>query len=206
MERRRVVRYICHSFRDRTERYSCHGSSKRAHGSKKVNMRHEGELCSISGDGGLHNKVKSSMISDIVVDRFGKPIVVPIERERGRRTVRIERSVRTYVVGHEFHRRCCMRKGESRFGWSAVSWRAVWKEKKGTRGDPWIVFEFQGGRRWTRQWQDCSNARQRGLTRRSRFQHLHTRTKKLQIAYSQKQLPAICPFPKGRKQRQRYNT
>lgn len=58
------------------------------------------------------------MISDTAADHFGELIVFPVEWERGWRAVRIERSVRAYVVGHKFHRRCCMKKGEPRFGGS----------------------------------------------------------------------------------------
>jgi hypothetical protein len=73
---------------------------------------------------GLHDNVESSMISDTVVDRFGELVVIPVEWERGWRVVGIERGVRAYVVGHEVHRRCFMKKG-SLVSRTALSWRGM---------------------------------------------------------------------------------
>ena len=53
---------------------------------------------------GLHDKVKPTTLADIQY-RFGELLVVPVERECRRGTVRIKRNVGAYVVRHEFYRR-----------------------------------------------------------------------------------------------------
>lgn len=52
---------------------------------------------------GLHDKVEPTALSDVLY-RLGQ-LLVPVERKGSRGTVRIERGVGTYVIGHEFHRR-----------------------------------------------------------------------------------------------------
>jgi hypothetical protein len=94
-EGRRVVGHVSHSVRE-------HGKERKGEGCEFINTSQISERMRVCV--GLHDKVEPTTLANIPY-RFGKLLVVPVERKRHWGTVRIKRGIGAYVVRHEFHRR-----------------------------------------------------------------------------------------------------